>query len=211
MDVTEALTRCQLVHDLRQCPVDVASPQTSEQVEQVARIIGRLQEKNRMLEKKKEVVENLENTEDESSTDISSEPLYKVTEAAPNGLHKVPSFTGRRSLKAFVPTLQTSLPMEPMASALNGLCPSRTPHEGLNAHRGGSFQDKISPLVRSITTQSNKTSTSIESKEEELKHPVPSPPPPSRSPTSSPVNKRANTKRPSLEHTSTSLCATTTY
>ena len=42
LDPTEAMARCQLVHDLRQCPVVVGSPQTQTQRDQVARVITKL-------------------------------------------------------------------------------------------------------------------------------------------------------------------------
>lgn len=38
----ECMRRCQAVHDLRRCPVDVGSPQTKTQRDQVTRIINRL-------------------------------------------------------------------------------------------------------------------------------------------------------------------------
>lgn len=42
LPLLDVLERCQRVHDLRRFPVDVSSPQTQEQVDQVARIIHRL-------------------------------------------------------------------------------------------------------------------------------------------------------------------------
>lgn len=42
MTAVEAMAYCQLVHDLRQCPVVVGSPQTQSQRDQVTRIIHRL-------------------------------------------------------------------------------------------------------------------------------------------------------------------------
>lgn len=42
LDAIEAMARCQLVHDLRQCPVEVGSPQTQAQRDQVTRIINRV-------------------------------------------------------------------------------------------------------------------------------------------------------------------------
>ena len=43
------MRRCQFVHDLRQCPVAVSSPQTQPQRDQVTRIINRLMTQNRFL------------------------------------------------------------------------------------------------------------------------------------------------------------------
>lgn len=42
LDAMEAMARCQRVHDLRQCPVAVGSPQTQQQRDQVTRIVQRL-------------------------------------------------------------------------------------------------------------------------------------------------------------------------
>lgn len=42
LDSVEAMTRCQMVHDLRKCPVVVGSPQTQTQRDQVTRVIRRL-------------------------------------------------------------------------------------------------------------------------------------------------------------------------
>ena len=42
LDAQEAMTRCQRVHDLRQFPVAVGSPQTQTQRDQVTRVINRL-------------------------------------------------------------------------------------------------------------------------------------------------------------------------
>jgi hypothetical protein len=42
MDAKSAMAYCQRVHDLRQCPVQVGSPQTETQREQVVRVIGAL-------------------------------------------------------------------------------------------------------------------------------------------------------------------------
>jgi hypothetical protein len=42
LDSVQAMARCQEVHDLRQCPVVVGSPQTQTQRDQVTRIINRL-------------------------------------------------------------------------------------------------------------------------------------------------------------------------
>lgn len=42
LNPVEAMARCQFVHDLRECPVVVGSPQTQQQRDQVTRIINRL-------------------------------------------------------------------------------------------------------------------------------------------------------------------------
>jgi len=42
LDPVEAMARCQLVHDLRQCPVVVGSPQTQTQRDQVTRVVTKL-------------------------------------------------------------------------------------------------------------------------------------------------------------------------
>jgi len=42
LDSVQAMARCQQVHDLRQCPVAVGSPQTQTQRDQVTRIISRM-------------------------------------------------------------------------------------------------------------------------------------------------------------------------
>ena len=42
LDPQESMARCQLVHDLRQCPVVVGSPQTQTQRDQVTRVIHKL-------------------------------------------------------------------------------------------------------------------------------------------------------------------------
>jgi hypothetical protein len=42
LDSVEAMSRCQVVHDLRKCPVVVGSPQTQIQRDQVTRVIRRL-------------------------------------------------------------------------------------------------------------------------------------------------------------------------
>lgn len=42
LDPVESMNRCQLVHDLRQCPVVVGSPQTQTQRDQVTRVITKL-------------------------------------------------------------------------------------------------------------------------------------------------------------------------
>ena len=42
MSAMECMRRCQAVHDLRRCPVEVGSPQTKTQRDQVTRIINRL-------------------------------------------------------------------------------------------------------------------------------------------------------------------------
>lgn len=44
----EAMRRCQKVHDLRHCPVEVGSPQTQSQRDQVTRVIKRLQAATRL-------------------------------------------------------------------------------------------------------------------------------------------------------------------
>lgn len=49
LDPVECMRRCQFVHDLRQCPVAVSSPQTQPQRDQVTRIINRLMTQNRFL------------------------------------------------------------------------------------------------------------------------------------------------------------------
>jgi hypothetical protein len=47
LDSVEAMSRCQLVHDLRKCPVVVGSPQTQTQRDQVTRVIRRLMTQTR--------------------------------------------------------------------------------------------------------------------------------------------------------------------
>lgn len=42
LSAVDAMHRCQVVHDLRKCPVDVGSPQTQAQRDQVTRVINRL-------------------------------------------------------------------------------------------------------------------------------------------------------------------------
>jgi hypothetical protein len=42
LNAADAMARCQLVHDLRQCPVQVGSPQTQPQRDQVTRVIKKL-------------------------------------------------------------------------------------------------------------------------------------------------------------------------
>lgn len=42
LDASASLMRCQRVHDLRECPIDVQSPQTPLQREQVVRVISKL-------------------------------------------------------------------------------------------------------------------------------------------------------------------------
>lgn len=52
LDSHASMDRCQFVHDLRQCPVDVGSPQTQPQRDQVIRVISHLQkEANRVKAK----------------------------------------------------------------------------------------------------------------------------------------------------------------
>lgn len=43
LSAADAMRRCQAVHDLRRCPVDVGSPQTQPQRDQVARVLAQLQ------------------------------------------------------------------------------------------------------------------------------------------------------------------------
>lgn len=46
LNPVESMSRCQFVHDLRQCPVMVGSPQTQPQRDQVTRVINRLMSQN---------------------------------------------------------------------------------------------------------------------------------------------------------------------
>ena len=53
-DSKECMRRCQFVHDLRRVPIDVGSPQTQTQRDQVIRIVGELERERSEREEKRE-------------------------------------------------------------------------------------------------------------------------------------------------------------
>ena len=55
LNAKAAMARCQLTHDLRVCPVDVGSPQTQTQRNQVVRVIAHLTDRLEHFELRRKV------------------------------------------------------------------------------------------------------------------------------------------------------------
>lgn len=72
LDAQEAMTRCQRVHDLRQFPVAVGSPQTQTQRDQVTRVINRLLSSHELAFRR--------TISDISSTERQQQPREEVSE-----------------------------------------------------------------------------------------------------------------------------------
>ena len=156
LDPTESMARCQFVHDLRQCPVAVGSPQTQPQRDQVTRVINRLMTQNRFLRRTLSDVSISEHLTSTSPSQLrsprSTSPLKpKSPDGTSDSISSSPS-PQKKHVELKLPPIHGSSQHgphidSPNAKRSNSVLPAApsTPYSNLTTpHKSG--KDTLSPL-----------------------------------------------------------------